>query len=87
MPGALRLALISRLVHALLWLVLLAVAMSAVSLYYYLRVLKQVFVADGAAEGSPINTSLVTRVVLWVLAALVVVLGCLPGLLLRWLGA
>jgi NADH-quinone oxidoreductase subunit N len=71
----------------LLWLVLLAVAMSAVSLYYYLRVLKQVFVADGAAEGSPINTSLVTRVVLWVLAALVVVLGCLPGLLLRWLGA
>jgi NADH-quinone oxidoreductase subunit N len=71
----------------LLWLVLLAVAMSAVSLYYYLRVLKQVFVADGAAEGSPINTPLVTRVVLWVLAALVVVLGCLPGLLLRWLGA
>ena len=30
----------------LLWLVLLAIAMSAVSLYYYLRVLKQIYVAD-----------------------------------------
>jgi NADH-quinone oxidoreductase subunit N len=71
----------------LLWLVLLAVAMSAVSLYYYLRVLKQIYVADGAAEASAIDTPLVTRVVLWVLAALVVVLGCAPGLLLTWLRA
>jgi NADH-quinone oxidoreductase subunit N len=70
----------------LLWLVLLAVAMSAVSLYYYLRVLKQIYVADGAA-GASIEIPLVTRVVLWALAALVVVLGCAPGLLLRWLGA
>ena len=30
----------------LLWLVLLAIATSAVSLYYYLRVLKQIYVAD-----------------------------------------
>jgi NADH-quinone oxidoreductase subunit N len=67
--------------------VLLAVAMSAVSLYYYLRVLKQSYVADGAAEASAIDTPLVTRVVLWVLAALVVVLGCAPGLLLTWLRA
>ena len=71
----------------LLWLVLLAVAMSAVSLYYYLRVLKQVFVADGAADAAAIRTSLVTRVTVWVVAGLVVVLGCAPGLLLRWIGA
>ena len=31
---------------ALLWLVVLALAMSAVSLYYYLQVLKRVYVAD-----------------------------------------
>jgi NADH-quinone oxidoreductase subunit N len=71
----------------LLWLVLLAVAMSAVSLYYYLRVLKAVYVADPAAGAGAIRVSLVTRVTVWVLAGLVVVLGCAPGLLLRWIGA
>jgi NADH-quinone oxidoreductase subunit N len=71
----------------LLWLVLLAVAMSAVSLYYYLRVLKQVYVADGAADADAIHTPLVTRLVLWVLAALVVLLGCAPGLLLNRIGS
>jgi NADH-quinone oxidoreductase subunit N len=71
----------------LLWLVLLAVAMSVVSLYYYMKVLKQVYVVEGAAESAPLRVSLVTRVTIWVLAALVVLLGCAPGLLLRWLGA
>ncbi|MGA8910940.1 MAG: NADH-quinone oxidoreductase subunit N [Acidobacteriaceae bacterium] len=71
----------------LLWLVLLAVAMSAVSLYYYLRVLKQVYVAEGAPHAGAIRTPLVTRVTIWVLAALVVLLGCDPGWLLRWIGA
>ncbi len=70
----------------LLWLVLLAVVMSAVSLYYYLRVLKQVYAADGAPDAKPIRTPLVTRLVLWVLAALVVLLGCAPGLLLNRIG-
>jgi NADH-quinone oxidoreductase subunit N len=71
----------------LLWLVLLAVAMSAVSLYYYLRVLKQIYVVEGAADAVAIDVSLVTRVTIWVLAALVVLLGGVPGLLLRWIGA
>ena len=35
----------------LLWLVALAIAMSAVSLYYYLRVLKRVYVAPPAVGG------------------------------------
>ena len=66
----------------LLWLVLLAVAMSAVSLYYYLRVLKAVYVAEGAADAGPLRVALVTRVTIWVLAGLVVLLGCAPGLLM-----
>ena len=69
----------------LLWLVLLAVTMSAVSLYYYLRVLKAVYVTDPAPGAGAIRVSLVTRVTIWALAAVVVVLGCAPGLLLRWL--
>ncbi len=71
----------------LFWLVLLAVAMSAVSLYYYLRVMKQIYVVDGAEEGRTIKIPVVTRITLWTLAALVVLLGCVPGLLLRWIGA
>ncbi len=67
----------------LLWLVLLAVAMSAVSLYYYLKVLKQVYVAEGASDAGPLRVSLVTQVTIWVLAGLVVLLGCAPGLLLH----
>jgi NADH-quinone oxidoreductase subunit N len=66
----------------LLWLVILAIAMSAVSLYYYLQVLKKIFVADmpeGAARGS---VSWVTQVVLAVLALAVVLLGCFPGWLI-----
>jgi len=70
----------------LLWLVLLAVAMSAVSLYYYLRVLKQVYVADGPTDAPAIRVGLVPRVTLWVVAGLVVLLGCAPGLLLGWIG-
>ncbi|HEX4064844.1 MAG TPA: NADH-quinone oxidoreductase subunit N [Acidobacteriaceae bacterium] len=67
----------------LLWLVVLAVAMSAVSLYYYLRVLKYVYVAPEPADALPMQVSLITRVTLWVLAALVVILGCAPALLLN----
>ncbi|HVT96075.1 MAG TPA: NADH-quinone oxidoreductase subunit N [Acidobacteriaceae bacterium] len=69
----------------LLWLVLLAVAMSAMSLYYYLKVLKQVYVAEGSVQAEPLRISLVSRATIWALAALVVLLGCAPGLLLRWL--
>jgi NADH-quinone oxidoreductase subunit N len=67
----------------LLWLVVLAIAMSAVSLYYYLQVLKRVFVTPGVDE-SEIGAGW-TGLVVVVLAVGVVVLGCAPGLLLRWI--
>lgn len=69
----------------LLWLVLLAVAMSAVSLYYYLRVLKQAFVAESAGD-SPLRVASLTRLTVWLLATLVVLFGCMPGWLIRWIG-
>jgi NADH-quinone oxidoreductase subunit N len=65
-------------------LVALAVAMSAVSLYYYLQVLKRVFVMP-AAEGTPIKANHITMSVLALIALAVVVLGCLPGLLQGWM--
>ncbi len=66
----------------MLWLVLLALAMSVVSFYYYLKVLKQAYVSEPATGAASIRVRATTRVALWFTAALVVLLGCFPGLLL-----
>jgi NADH-quinone oxidoreductase subunit N len=66
----------------LLWLVILALAMSAVSLYYYLQVLKQIYVADVPASTGTLKAPIVSQVVLCLLAAAVVLFGCAPNLLL-----
>jgi NADH-quinone oxidoreductase subunit N len=65
-------------------MVALAVAMSAVSLYYYLQVLKRVFVMP-PADDTPIQGNHVTMLVLGLITFAVVVLGCLPGLLQTWM--
>jgi NADH-quinone oxidoreductase subunit N len=65
-------------------IVALAVAMSAVSLYYYLQVLKRVFVMP-AVDETPVNGNPITMGVLVVIALAVVVLGCLPELLQTWM--
>jgi NADH-quinone oxidoreductase subunit N len=71
--------------NALLWLVVLAIAMSAVSLYYYLQVLKQVFVA-APVDGEPnIRPEPGTLGVVILGGLIVVVLGCLPNLLVSHL--
>jgi NADH-quinone oxidoreductase subunit N len=65
----------------LLWLVILAVAMSAVSLYYYLQVLKQIYVAEVPADPVALRVPITTQVVLSLAALGVVVFGCAPNLL------
>ncbi|MCU0784675.1 MAG: NADH-quinone oxidoreductase subunit N [Verrucomicrobia bacterium] len=65
----------------LLWLVILALAMSAVSLYYYLQVLKQIYVADVPAGATEISAPVLSQFVLSLLAAGVVLFGCVPNLL------
>jgi NADH-quinone oxidoreductase subunit N len=65
-------------------LVALAVAFSAVSLYYYLQVLKRAYVAP-SADSSPIKVQPVTAFVLVLVAAAVLVLGCFPALLQNWI--
>jgi NADH-quinone oxidoreductase subunit N len=69
----------------LLWLVVLAIAMSAVSLYYYLKVLKYIYVINPSSDAAPIRISVLRQVVLCLIAFSVVLLGCAPNLLLRWL--
>jgi NADH-quinone oxidoreductase subunit N len=71
----------------LLWLVIFAIAMSAVSLYYYLQVLKEIYVAEAPAD-APLIRATAPFVVAVVLIALgVVVLGCAPELLVGRLSA
>jgi NADH-quinone oxidoreductase subunit N len=65
-------------------LVALAVATSAVSLYYYLQVLKRAYVMP-AIDETPIKAHPVTMAVLVAIAAAVVVLGCFPALLQGWI--
>jgi NADH-quinone oxidoreductase subunit N len=67
---------------SLLWLVMLAVAASAVSLYYYLQVLKQIYAVVPAPNSAWPRPALSARVAIVLLAAIVIVLGCLPDLLL-----
>ncbi len=62
----------------LLWLVVVALTMSAVSLYYYLKVLKQIYVAEPASGAVESPTPMLTQVVLVVIAIAVVLLGCAP---------
>jgi NADH-quinone oxidoreductase subunit N len=65
-------------------LVALAIAMSAVSLYYYLQVLKRAYVLP-AVDESPIKAHPVTTLVLVAIALAVVLLGCFPTLLQGWI--
>jgi NADH-quinone oxidoreductase subunit N len=65
-------------------LVALAVALSAVSLYYYLQVLKRAYVMPAVNE-TPIEAHPVTMAVLVLIAAAVVVLGVFPALLGDWI--
>lgn len=69
--------------HAgLIWLVVIGAVMSAVSLYYYLKVVKQAFVREAAAAGPAASVNWAHRLTVGVCAALVVALGLLPSLLL-----
>jgi NADH-quinone oxidoreductase subunit N len=66
----------------LLWLVVAALALSAVSLYYYLQVLKQIYVTEPGQGTAAVPTPIISQVAIVVLALAVVVLGCAPNLLL-----
>jgi NADH-quinone oxidoreductase subunit N len=66
---------------ALLWLVILAIAMSAVSLYYYLQVLKQIYVLPG--DTTPVRAPWPAQLTIVLMAAAVVALGIAPNLLLK----
>lgn len=70
----------------LVWLVVLALAMSAVSLYYYLQVLKRVYVSEPPEIRGRLRTPRQMLTVIVLLAVVVVLAGALPETLVRWFG-
>ena len=64
-----------------LWLVIFAVLMAAVSAYYYFRVIQAMYFKDGQAT---IQASPVFKWSLAGLAAIIIVLGVYPNVLLYW---
>jgi NADH-quinone oxidoreductase subunit N len=65
-------------------MVALALAASAVSLYYYLQVLKRIYVLE-PVQTEPLPSSFVELATLSLIALAVVLLGILPGVLGRWI--
>jgi NADH-quinone oxidoreductase subunit N len=66
-----------------LWLVIFAVLMAAVSVYYYFRVIQAMYFKEGDTNPA-FEVSPAFKWTLVVLAALVILLGIFPNLLLNW---
>ena len=64
-----------------LWLVIFAVLMAAVSAYYYFRVIQAMYFKEGNAT---IQASAMFKFTLVILAAIILLLGIFPDLLLTW---
>jgi NADH-quinone oxidoreductase subunit N len=56
--------------------------MSAVSFYYYLQVLKQIYIVEPESETKAVPAPVVSLVAIVLLALAVVILGVAPNLLL-----
>ncbi len=69
--------------HGLLWLVALALFGSLISLYYYLLILKAIFLDRANTSGTAFSPAFLPRLVVTMLAGAVLLLGVLPGLLLE----
>ena len=66
-----------------LWLVIFAVLMAAVSVYYYFRVIQAMYFKEGEAQSVEVTPAF--KWTLTAVAALVLLLGIFPNLLLNWL--
>jgi len=69
--------------HQNYWLVIFAVLMAAVSVYYYFRIIQAMYFKEGNAQ--QIQVSPAFKWVMLVLAGLIILLGVFPSLLLNWL--
>ncbi len=69
--------------HGLLWLVALALFGSLISLYYYLIILKAIFLGESKTSGLASRPDFLQRIALTLLAVSILLLGVMPGALLQ----
>lgn len=67
----------------LLWLVIIGVICAAISAYYYFRVIIAMYFKQGEPETAPISGGFKTMLI--ITAAIVILLGIFPGLLLQFI--
>jgi NADH-quinone oxidoreductase subunit N len=65
------------------WLVIAGVLFAAVSVYYYFRVIQAMYFKEGNSSTEEISPSFKTGIIL--LAALIIIIGIFPSLILNWL--
>jgi NADH-quinone oxidoreductase subunit N len=66
------------------WLVIAGVLFAAISVYYYFRLIQAMYFKEGnSAVTEEISSSFKTGVIL--LAALIILIGIFPSLILNWL--
>ena len=65
-----------------LWLVVFAVLMAAISVYYYFRVIQAMYFKEGEAQAIEVSSSF--KWIIGFVAALVILLGVYPQLLFNW---
>src|SRR5262249_17288078 len=68
--------------YGLLWLVVIALLGSLISLYYYLLILKAAFVDDAKSAAFSLRSDGATQLAIAILALAVLLIGILPALLL-----
>ncbi len=68
------------------WLVILAVICAAISAYYYFKVIQAMYFKEPATDiNNQVNVSPAFKFLLIITAALIIILGVVPGLLIDWL--
>ena len=65
-----------------LWLVIFAVLMAAISVYYYFRVIQAMYFKEGEAQALEVSSAF--KWIISIVAALVILLGVYPQLLFSW---
>ncbi len=65
-----------------LWLVIFAVLMAAVSVYYYFRVIQAMYFKEGEPQAMEISSSF--KWIISLVAALVIIIGVYPQILFNW---
>lgn len=70
--------------HAYYWLVGIAIIGVVISIYYYFGVVRAIFWSRETSDLSPVRTSTPTRVLLYGCVAGMLLLGTVPGPVVRW---